>query len=133
MEVLEVVNRMKRTNLGLGTLLEMCYHDNKGRLSFKGPIDVAADAIGQPAFITYIRCVHGHHSTLADTFDPEEIAVGWLSPSTPQSSPQRSLQPEALNPKTEAPIPNPEALTPKPYPRSPNPTPEALNPKPKML
>ena len=60
MEVLEVINRIKRTNLGLGTLLEMCYHDNKGRLSFKGPIDVAAAAIGQPAFVTYIRCVHGH-------------------------------------------------------------------------
>ena len=82
LEVLQVTNRIKRVNLGLGTLLEMACHDNKGRLSFKGPMDHTADTIGQPAFPVYIRCVHGHHENLARTFAAEEIAVGWLSPYT---------------------------------------------------
>ncbi|CAE7840682.1 unnamed protein product [Symbiodinium sp. KB8] len=82
MEVLEVVNRVKRVGLGLGTLLEVMYHDNKGRFSFRGPIDSNADTIGQPAFPVYVRCVHGHHENLASTFSVEEIAVGWLSPYT---------------------------------------------------
>ena len=82
LEVLQVTNRIKRVNLGLGTLLEMACHDNKGRLSFKGPMDHTADTIGQPAFPVYIRCVHGHHESLARTFAAEEIAVGWLSPYT---------------------------------------------------
>ena len=38
MEVLEVVNRIKRVGLGLGTLLEVMYHDNKGRFSYRGPM-----------------------------------------------------------------------------------------------
>ena len=82
LEVLQVTNRIKRVNLGLGTLLDMACHDNKGRLSFKGPMDHTADTIGQPAFPVYIRCVHGHHENLARTFAAEEIAVGWLSPYT---------------------------------------------------
>ena len=41
-EVLEVVNRVKGVDFGFGTFLELMCHDNKGRLSFKGPIDVAA-------------------------------------------------------------------------------------------
>ena len=82
LEVLQVTNRIKRVSLGLGTLLEMACHDNKGRLSFKGPMDHTADTIGQPAFPVYIRCVHGHHENLAKTFAAEEIAVGWLSPYT---------------------------------------------------
>ena len=80
MEVLEVVNRVKRVGLGLGTLLEVMYHDNKGRFSYRGPMDNNADTIGQPAFPVYVRCVHGHHENLASTFNVEEIAVGWLSP-----------------------------------------------------
>ncbi|CAE7911719.1 unnamed protein product, partial [Symbiodinium sp. KB8] len=82
LEVLQVTNRIKRVSLGLGTLLEMACHDNKGRLSFKGPMDHTADTIGQPAFPVFIRCVHGHHENLARTFAAEEIAVGWLSPYT---------------------------------------------------
>ena len=61
---------MKRVTLGLGALLEMCLRDNKGRLSFKGPVDTAVDATGQ------------RRENLARTFDAEEIAVGWLSPYT---------------------------------------------------
>ncbi|CAE7666482.1 unnamed protein product [Symbiodinium sp. KB8] len=82
MEVLEVVNRVKRVGLGLGTLLEVMYHDNKGRFSYRGPINNDADTIGQPAFPVYVRCVHGHHENLASQFNVEEIAVGWLSPYT---------------------------------------------------
>ena len=82
LEVLQLTNRIKRVSLGLGTLLEMICHDNKGRLSFKGPMDHTADTIGQPAFPVYIRCVQGHHENLARTFAVEEIAVGWLSPYT---------------------------------------------------
>ena len=80
MEVLEVTNRVKKTSVGLGTLLEMAFHDNKGRLSFTDPVDTAADTVAQPAFIIYVRCIHGHHANLAETFSPEEIAVGWLIP-----------------------------------------------------
>ncbi|CAE7438162.1 unnamed protein product, partial [Symbiodinium sp. CCMP2456] len=80
--VLEVVNRVKEVDFGVGTFLELMCHDNKGRLSFRGPIDQAADTISQPAFSVYVRCVHGHHENLARTFGDEDIAVGWLSAST---------------------------------------------------
>ncbi|OLP77849.1 hypothetical protein AK812_SmicGene42044 [Symbiodinium microadriaticum] len=73
MEVLEVINRIKRTNLGLGTLLEMCYHDNKGRLSFKGPIDVAAAAIGQIEVISgEVSEAYSQKFPLQDTLEREK-------------------------------------------------------------
>ena len=62
MEELEVTNRIKRCNNGLGTMLEMAYHDNKGRLSFNGPVDDAADTTNSPASFYY-----AHQNVSMDT------------------------------------------------------------------
>ena len=71
MEVLEGVDRISRTkeeNIGFRVLLEIA-HDKKSRLAFKGPMDHAVDRIVSTSFPIYVKCTHGHHKNLADTFE----------------------------------------------------------------